>query len=628
MFDFTTEQSRGLWINDLIVPAEQMTEAANLSSDLARGQVCNVESVRRRRNGSRLEVSILGAPIVSGGRQIASYAIYRDISDRKRVEEAQARHARHVALRAEVYAAFSVANDPLQTVLRRGAEAIVHNLHGAVARIWTLNQDTSVLELRASAGLYTHLDGAHSRIPLGQLLVGKIAQHRAPYLTNDVLHDPEIDDRDWAREEGIVGFVGVPLLLEGRVDGVVAMFSQHRLESDTVEAFEAIADTIAQGIGRRRAEEALRENQQRFRDYAESASDWLWETGPDHRFTWFSLPPTNVLHYQPDKRIGRTRWEIAGDADEEPEKWRVHIATLDAHEPFRAFTYRTVQADGSVTYLTVSGKPVFDAQGSFQGYRGAASDVTTAVRAEQAEQALHRAQAELAHVARVTTLGELAASIAHEINQPLAAIVADAYAALNWLDASGVKLDDVREALTGIVSDGDRAAQVVTRIRALLSRAPIERAPCDLARVVSDAVVLVGPELRRHGIALEMLLNAELPQVVGDRVQLQQVVLNLLMNAIEAMREAPRERRRLIARSLVEQRDDGPLVVVAVEDVGVGFRGSQTRLFEAFYTTKPGGLGMGLSISRSIIERHGGRLWATANQEHGATFHFALPAMT
>jgi PAS domain S-box-containing protein len=625
MFGHTAERARGLSINDLIVPAERMDEAALLSSDLARGQVCNAESVRRHQDGSRLQVSILGAPIMSGGRQIASYAIYRDITERKRVEEAQARRARHVALRADVHAAFSRAGEPLQEVLRRGAEAIVHNLHGALARIWTLDQDMGVLELRASAGLYTHLDGPHSRIPFGHLIIGKIAEDRAPHLTNDVRNDPGISDRDWAQKEGIVGFVGAPLLIEGRVAGVVAMFAHHPLESDTVEAFEAIADTIAQGIGRRQADEALRESEQRFRDYAESASDWLWETGPDHRFTWFSLRATRV--HRPDSRIGRARWEIAADVDDEPEKWRVHIATLDAHEPFRGFTYRTVQGDGSIAYLAASGKPVFDAQGDFQGYRGVASDVTAAVRADQTEKALHQAQAELAHVARVTTLGELAASIAHEINQPLAAIVADAYAGLNWLDASGVKLDNVREALAGIVSDGDRAAQVVTRIRALLSRSPIERAPCDLTRVVSDAVLLVGAELRRHGIVLEMLLGAELPQVMGDRVQLQQVVLNLLVNAIEAMREVPRERRRLIARSLVEQRDDGPLAVVAVEDAGVGFGGSQTRLFDAFYTTKPGGLGMGLSISRSIIERHGGRLWATANQEHGATFHFALPGM-
>jgi signal transduction histidine kinase len=248
-------------------------------------------------------------------------------------------------------------------------------------------------------------------------------------------------------------------------------------------------------------------------------------------------------------------------------------------------------------------------------------------RLYEAEQALHRAQTELARIARVTTLGELAASIAHEINQPLAAIVADANACLNWLGADRPDLDNVREALAAIVSDGDRAAQVVIRIRALLARSSVEREPCDLARVIGDVAVLVGPELRRHGIVLKTMLKAELPRVMGDRIQLQQVVLNLLVNAIEAMREVAPERRRLIARSSVEQRDDGPMAVVAVEDAGVGLRDSQTRLFEAFYTTKPGGLGMGLSISRSIIERHGGRLWATANQEHGATFHFALPGI-
>src|SRR5262249_2247696 len=203
------------------------------------------------------------AQIASGGRQIGSYAIYRDIPERKRVEEARARHARHVALRADVHAAFSRATDPLQRVLRHAAEAIVHNLHGALARIWVLDQDGGVLELRASAGLYTHLHGPYSRIAFGRLIVGRIARDRAPYLTNDVLNDPGIGDEDWVRNEGIISFVGVPLLIEGRVAGVVTMFSRHSLESDTVEAFEAIADTIAQGIGRRRAEEALGKSEER-----------------------------------------------------------------------------------------------------------------------------------------------------------------------------------------------------------------------------------------------------------------------------------------------------------------------------------------------------------------------------
>jgi len=256
----------------------------------------------------------------------------------------------------------------------------------------------------------------------------------------------------------------------------------------------------------------------------------------------------------------------------------------------------------------------------------------TALRARaerrQAAEALHQAREELARVTRVTTLGELAASIAHEVNQPLAAIIADASACLHWLEADRPDLDSVREALAAVVKDGERAGEVITRIRALLSRSSVAHGPCDLAEVIRDVLLLVGPELERHGTVLQASLAPDLPSVMGDRVQLQQVLLNLLLNAAEAVRNVPPERRRLLVRSAVEQRDDRAWAVVAVEDAGVGFREEQAaRLFEAFYTTKPGGLGMGLSISRSIMEGHRGRLWATANPGHGATFHFALPGM-
>ncbi len=227
---------------------------------------------------------------------------------------------------------------------------------------------------------------------------------------------------------------------------------------------------------------------------------------------------------------------------------------------------------------------------------------------------------------RVTTLGELTASIAHEVNQPLAAIVADASACLQWLAADRPDLDSVREALGAVVKDGERAGEVIGRIRALLSRAPVAREPCDLVGVVHDVLPLVGPELGRHGIELQTALTADLPTVIGDRIQLQQVLLNLLVNAAEAMRETQPERRRVVVRSTAEQREDGMWAVLAVQDAGIGFHElEEARLFEAFYTTKPNGLGMGLSISRSIVERHGGRLWGTANPDHGATFHLALP---
>src|SRR5438093_12166369 len=252
------------------------------------------------------------------------------------------------------------------------------------------------------------------------------------------------------------------------------------------------------------------------------------------------------------------------------------------------------------------------------------------VRAERnrAEEALHQAREELAHVTRVTTLGELAASIAHEINQPLAAIIADANACLHWLEADRPDLDSVREALAAVVKDGDRAAEVITRIRGLLARASVAHGPCDLARLIGDVLPLVRPELERHGMTLKMSLAPDLPLVRGDRIQLQQVLLNLLVHSVEASRECPPERRQLIVHSTVAYRDDGPWAVIGVEDFGVGVREPEVaRLFEAFYSTKPGGLGMGLSISRSIIEAHRGRLWATANVNHGATFRFALPEM-
>src|SRR3989441_1794114 len=208
----------------------------------------------------------------------------------------------------------------------------------------------------------------------------------------------------------------------------------------------------------------------------------------------------------------------------------------------------------------------------------------TAVRAsaerKRAEEALHQAREELAHVTRVTTLGELAASIAHEINQPLAAIIADANACLHWLEADRPDLDSVREALAAVVKDGERAGEVITRIRALLSRSSVAHGPCDLAGVIRDVLLLVGPELGRHGTILQTSLATDLPPVMGDRVQLQQVLLNLLVNAAQAVRDVPPERRRLVVRSTLERRDDGSWAVVAVEDACVGFREEQAgRLF-------------------------------------------------
>jgi PAS domain S-box-containing protein len=242
-----------------------------------------------------------------------------------------------------------------------------------------------------------------------------------------------------------------------------------------------------------------------------------------------------------------------------------------------------------------------------------------------AAEALDQAQAELAHVTRITTLGELAASIAHEINQPLAAIVADANASLNWLAAADPDLDMVRDALAAVVSDGHRAGDVIQRIRQLATKTDPQRTRVEVNDVIRDMLPLVRTEVRSHDVSLRLELAPVLRSVLGDRVQLQQVLINLVMNGIEAMASVAERPRELVIRSGPHEGDQ---VLVAVEDAGVGIDpNSVNELFSAFFTTKPGGMGMGLSISRSIVEAHGGRLWATPNPTHGATFHFALPGM-
>jgi PAS domain S-box-containing protein len=369
----------------------------------------------------------------------------------------------------------------------------------------------------------------------------------------------------------------------------------------------------------KRIREALRESEQRFRDYAETTSDWFWETGPDHRFTTFR---GTVAGIDVSSIWGATRWELANDLEEEPEKWRTHRVALDAHLPFRGFTYELAHPDGVARYISTSGKPLFDRGGHFLGYRGTSADVTATVRAAQAEKALAAARAELAHMARITTLGELTASIAHEINQPLAAVVTDAGAALRWLSGHVPNLEEARQALQRIVKDGHRASDVIQRIRALARKSPTQAAPLDINELILSVIALTRSEVQRNRILLRTELTGDLPIVHGDWVQLQQVMLNLIMNAIEAMIAAgPRD----VVIASAKRDEHG--VIVAVRDSGPGVDEEVLhRLFDPFYTTKAGGMGMGLAISRSIIDAHGGRLWASANAPRGAVFQFTLPA--
>jgi C4-dicarboxylate-specific signal transduction histidine kinase len=301
--------------------------------------------------------------------------------------------------------------------------------------------------------------------------------------------------------------------------------------------------------------------------------------------------------------------------------------------------HRLLMPDGLVKHVHVVLEAVcLDPEN--REFVGAVMDITAR---KQAEEAVSKARTELAHMTRVTTVGQLTASIAHEINQPLSAIVTNADAGLRWLAQHSPNLEETSQAIRRIIRDGKRASAVVSRMRALFEKAPTAKEPLDVNEVIQEVLILTQSEVHRNHVSQQTQFANDLPLVMGDRIQLQQVILNLLVNAIQAMSGVPEGPRELgvssekvaeiDGESKEERYEGGALadaewthVLITVRDSGPGLDPqSLNRLFDAFYTTKPQGLGMGLSISRSIIEAHGGRLWAKANAPRGAVFQFALP---
>jgi PAS domain S-box-containing protein len=282
--------------------------------------------------------------------------------------------------------------------------------------------------------------------------------------------------------------------------------------------------------------------------------------------------------------------------------------------------FRLRRVDGEYRWVLSRVVPLLDATGNVSAWYGCVTDIHDR---KLAEDGLLKAQADLAHVTRVTTLGELSASIAHEVNQPLAAIVTNGEVSLRLLDREIPDVAEVRDAVAAMVSDGQRASNIIRRLRTLTAKAELQKAELNLNDIIVEVVPLVRDEVVGNGVSLRLELAPDLPAVLGDRVQLQQVIINLLVNAVDAMAVIEGRPRDLV---VVSQRHGNGQVLVAVRDSGIGIDPKNAKgLFEAFYSTKPHGMGMGLSICRSIVEGHGGTIWASANDGFGATFQFALP---
>jgi len=662
-----------------------------------------------RRDGSRVPVLIGGAALDE--RPDRGVAFVVDLTERKRAEEAL-RQSTEALRRSEAYLAEAQRLSHTGTWVSDGTLTTVYNSEENY-RIWGVDP----------------LQGLPSRDAMWQRIHpddrGRVWEG---------VQEAVRQKRDYAGEFRIV-------LPDGTIK-YLDVTAHHRFSArgEVVEILRTNVD-VTEG---KRAERALRESEEKFRDYAETASDWFWETGPDYKFTLLS---ENAFGSDPADRIGTACWDHALDLETEPEKWRVVQATLDSHKPFRDFIYCTTGGNGSPMYVRASGKPVFDANGEFRGYRGTGTDVTALMRAQEAlreserssrsaidgiaglvsvlapngeletanrqlleyfgrslewiknwgtNDAVHpedlpriaelfkramadgipfqhelrmrrfdgeyrwfdnrgvpirddsgriarwyilltdiedrtralaqleQMQSDFAHMNRVSMMGELAASLSHEITQPIASARNNARAAQNFLDMQPPDLGEVREALSCVVGDTDRAGDMIDRIRDHMKNAPPRKGQFDLNEAINEVIVLGRSAIIKNGVWVQTRLSEGLFPVHGDRVQLQQVVLNLLLNAVEAMGSVEAKPRDL----LISTEQDHRGVLVAVRDSGPGLDPSHLeRVFDAFYTTKSSGMGMGLSICRSIIEAHEGRLWAEANEPRGAIFQFTLPAV-
>jgi PAS domain S-box-containing protein len=364
------------------------------------------------------------------------------------------------------------------------------------------------------------------------------------------------------------------------------------------------------------AEEALRRSESYLAEAQRLAhtGSWAWGVAGGDALhlseEWY-----RIYGFDPEK--GTPAWEekVQRIHPEDRDKWQRAIDRAIGEKSDYEVEMRILLPDGTVKYIHTVGHPVLNASGVVVQFVGSSMDISNSKRAEEA-------QADLAHVSRVTTMGELTASLAHEVKQPIAASLTNAKTCLRWLAGDTPNIEEARSAAMRIVQDQTRAGEIISRIRLLFKKGTPERESVDVNEVVREMIVLLRGETTRYSISVRTELAADLPQVMGDRVQLQQVLMNLMINGIDAMKDVDGT-RELIIKS---ERGEDEQVLVSVSDTGVGLPAEQAeQIFHAFFTTKPHGTGMGLRISRSIIESHGGRLWAADNYSRGASFYFTLP---
>jgi PAS domain S-box-containing protein len=407
-----------------------------------------------------------------------------------------------------------------------------------------------------------------------------------------------------------------------RYDGEYRWVLDHGMpRTESNGAFLGYIGTATDITEHKRDEEVLEKERAFLRQVIDIVPNFIFAKDREGRFTLANQATAEAYGTTAENLIGKTDRDFNSNFEEVEFFRRMDLEVMNTLRERFIAEERVTDASGKVRWLQSVKRPIVERDGLASQVLGTSTDIT---QRKETELELRRQRAELAHVTRVSTMGELAASLAHELNQPLTAILSNAQAALRFMAGKLPDLEEVREILKEIVEDNSRASDVIRRIRALVKKEEVEFVPVDLENLIDDVMMLVRSDAVLHNVQISFEASSGLPPVRGDRVQLQQVVLNLLVNAFDAVKDCPVHDRQVIVRV---EREIARMLKATVRDRGTGLSGDTLdKIFQPFYTTRRDGLGMGLAICRSIVEAHGGRLWAENNPDRGATFCFTIPA--